>query len=100
MVKSKIKLQPLGDRVVVQRDESLEVTTGGIVLPDSAKDAPARGTVVSVGDGIMMPDGSRVALQLTVGARVIFSSYGGEAIDIDDEEYLLMRESDVLAVIE
>lgn len=100
MVKSKIKLQPLGDRVVVQRDESLEVTTGGIVLPDSAKDAPARGTVISVGDGIMMPDGSRVALQLTVGARVIFSSYGGEAINIDDEEYLLMRESDVLAVIE
>ena len=100
MVKTKIKLQPLGDRVVVQRDESLEVTTGGIVLPDSAKDAPARGTVVSVGDGIMMPDGSRVALQLTVGARVIFSSYGGEAINIDDEEYLLMRESDVLAVIE
>ena len=100
MVKSKIKLQPLGDRVVVQRDESLDVTTGGIVLPDSAKDAPARGTVVSVGDGIMMPDGSRVALQLTVGARIIFSSYGGEAINIDDEEYLLMRESDVLAVIE
>ena len=100
MVKSKIKLQPLGDRVVVQRDASEEVTTGGIVLPDSAKDAPARGTVISVGDGIMMPDGSRVALQLTVGARVIFSSYGGEAIDIDDEEYLLMRESDVLAVIE
>jgi chaperonin GroES len=100
MVKSKIKLQPLGDRVVVQRDESEEVTTGGIVLPDSAKDAPARGTVMSVGDGIIMPDGSRVALQLTVGARVIFSSYGGEAINIDDEEYLLMRESDVLAVIE
>jgi chaperonin GroES len=100
MVKSKIKLQPLGDRVVVQRDASEEVTTGGIVLPDSAKDAPARGTVMSVGDGIIMPDGSRVALQLTVGARVIFSSYGGEAINIDDEEYLLMRESDVLAVIE
>ena len=100
MVKSKIKLQPLGDRVVVQRDASEEVTTGGIVLPDSAKDAPARGTGISVGDGIMMPDGSRVALQLTVGARVIFSSYGGEAINIDDEEYLLMRESDVLAVIE
>ncbi len=100
MVKSKIKLQPLGDRVVVQRDESEEVTTGGIVLPDSAKDVPARGTVMSVGDGIIMPDGSRVALQLTVGARVIFSSYGGEAINIDDEEYLLMRESDVLAVIE
>jgi chaperonin GroES len=100
MVKSKIKLQPLGDRVVVQRDESEDVTAGGIVLPDSAKDVPARGTVVSVGDGIMMPDGSRVALQLTVGARIIFSSYGGEAISIDDEEYLLMRESDVLAVIE
>ncbi|MBT4691886.1 MAG: co-chaperone GroES [Planctomycetaceae bacterium] len=95
-----MKLQPLGDRVVIQRDASEEITTGGIVLPDSAKDAPARGTVMSVGDGIIMPDGSRVALQLTVGARVIFSSYGGEAINIDDEEYLLMRESDVLAVIE
>jgi len=94
MAKTKIKLQPLGDRVVVQRDESEAVTAGGIVLPDSAKDAPARGTVVSVGDGIVL------ALQLTVGARIIFSSYGGEEINIDDQEFLLMRESDVLAVIE
>ena len=100
MAKTKIKLQPLGDRVVVQRDESEAVTAGGIVLPDSAKDAPARGTVISVGDGIILPDGSRAPLQLTVGARIIFSSYGGEAINIDDQEFLLMRESDVLAVIE
>ena len=94
------KLQPLGDRIDVKRDESEEVTAGGIVLPDSAKDAPARGTVVSVGDGIMTSDGSKIALQLKPGDRIIFSSYAGEAISVDDDELLLMRESDVLAVIE
>ena len=100
MAKSKVNLQPLHDRVVVQRDESEEVTTGGIVLPDSAKDAPARGTVVSVGDGIVLADGTRTPLQVQIGDRVIFSSYAGEEIAVDDDSYLLMRESDILAVIE
>jgi chaperonin GroES len=98
--KKRIKLQPLGDRVVVERDESEEVTSGGIVLPDSAQDKPARGVVVSVGDGRLLDDGSRSALQVKVGDRVIFSSYAGEMFKVDDDELLLMREDDILAVVE
>jgi chaperonin GroES len=98
--RTKIKLQPLGDRVVVERDESEEVTAGGIVLPDSAKDKPARGRVVSVGDGKLLDDGTRGALQVKVGDRVIFSSYAGETFKVGDDELLLMREDDILAVIE
>jgi len=98
--KKKIKLQPLGDRVVIEREESEEVTSGGIVLPDSAKDKPARGRVVSTGDGKLLDDGSRGEFQVKVGDRVIFSSYAGETFRIDDDELLLMREDDILAVIE
>ena len=94
------KIQPLGDRIVVRREEAQEVTAGGIVLPDSAKDKPARGTVVSVGDGKLLDDGSRSGLQLKEGDRVLFSSYAGEAFKLGDDELLLMREDDVLAVIE
>jgi chaperonin GroES len=94
------RIQPLGDRVVVEREASEEVTAGGIVLPDSAKDAPARGTVVSVGDGRMLEDGSRAPLQVKAGERVIFSSYAGETFKVGDDEMLLMREDDILAVIE
>ena len=98
--KSKVKLQPLGDRVVIKREESEETTTGGILLPDSAKDKPARGQIISVGNGRLLDDGSRGELQVKVGDRVIFSSYGGETLNLDDEELLLMREDDILAVIE
>jgi chaperonin GroES len=98
--KSKIKLQPLGDRVVVKRDVSEEKTAGGILLPDTAKDKPARGSVISVGNGKLLDDGSRGQLQVKVGERVIFSSYAGETFKVDDEELLLMREDDILAVIE
>ena len=98
--KSKVKLQPLGDRVVIKREESEETTAGGILLPDSAKDKPARGQIVSVGNGRLWDDGSRGELQVKVGDRVIFSSYGGETLNLDDEELLLMREDDILAVIE
>ena len=98
--KSKVKLQPLGDRVVVQREESEEKTAGGILLPDSAQDKPARGKIVSVGNGKLLDDGSRGELQVKVGDRVIFSSYAGETFKVDDEELLLMREDDILAVIE
>ena len=98
--KSKVKLQPLGDRVVVQREESEEKTAGGILLPDTAKDKPARGTVISVGNGKLLDDGSRGKVQVKVGERIIFSSYAGETFKVDDEEYLLMREDDILAVIE
>jgi chaperonin GroES len=98
--KKHIKLQPLGDRVVVKREESEEITSGGIVLPDSAKDKPSRGTICSVGDGKVLDDGSRGGLQVKVGDRVIFSSYAGETFKVEDEELLLMREDDILAVIE
>ncbi|HEY4310581.1 MAG TPA: co-chaperone GroES [Pirellulales bacterium] len=97
---SKIKLQPLGDRVVVEREESESKTAGGIVLPDSAKDKPARGTVVSVGDGKLLDDGSRGKLQVKVGDRVLFVSYAGDEFKIGEQELLLMREDDILAVIE
>ncbi len=97
---SKVKLQPLGDRVVVERDASEETTAGGIVLPDTAKDKPARGRVVSVGEGRLLDDGSRGELQVKVGDRVIFSSYAGETFKVGDDELLLMREDDILAVIE
>ncbi|MEM7475932.1 MAG: co-chaperone GroES [Planctomycetota bacterium] len=98
--KSKVNLQPLGDRIVVQRDEGNEKTEGGIYLPDSAKDKPTRGTIVSVGDGRLLEDGSRSELQVQVGDVVLFTSYAGESIEINDVEYLLMSEGDVLAVIE
>ena len=98
--KSKTKLQPLGDRVVVERDESLDTTAGGIVLPDSAQDKPARGKVVSIGDGKLLDDGSRSKFQVQVGDRVIFSSYSGETFKIDEQELILMREDEILAVIE
>lgn len=97
--KTKIRLQPLGERIVVQREESEQTTAGGIVLPDSAKEKPARGTVVAVGDGKLLEDGSRAASQLSEGDRVLFTSYAGESVEVDDVEYLLMRESDVLAVL-
>ena len=98
--KSKVALQPLGDKVVVSRDESQEVTAGGIVLPDSAKDKPSRGTIVAIGTGKLLDDGTRGAMQVKIGDRVLFTSYAPETIEIEDEEYLLMSESDILAVIE
>ena len=98
--KSKTKLQPLGDRVVIARDESEDITSGGIVLPDSAKDKPARGVVKSIGDGRLLDDGSRASFQVKVGDHVLFSSYAGDAFTIDEEELLLMREDDILAILD
>ncbi|MBN1909900.1 MAG: co-chaperone GroES [Pirellulales bacterium] len=94
------KIQPLGDRVVIKREESEAVTAGGIVLPDSAKDKPSRGKVVSVGNGKLLDDGTRGKLQVKAGDRVLFSSYAGETFKLGDEELMLMREDDILAVIE
>lgn len=97
---TKVQLQPLGDRLVVQREESEDRTEGGIYLPDSAKDKPTRGTVISIGDGRLLDDGTRGEMQIKPGDRVLFTSYAGENIEIDDEEYVLMSESEVLAVLE
>ena len=95
--KTALKLQPLGDRVVVEREESEGRTAGGIVLPDTAKDKPQKGEVIAVGDGYIRDDGSRVPLTVKEGDDVIFSAYGGEEIRVGEEEYLLLRESDILA---
>ncbi len=95
----KLKFQPLGDRVVVQREESETMTAGGIVLPDSAKDKPTRGKIISVGEGKLNKDGKRVVLQVKAGDRVLFTSYAGEQFKLGDRELLLMREDDILAVI-
>jgi chaperonin GroES len=98
--KSKVTLQPIGDKVVVERDESEERTAGGIVLPDTAKDKPTRGTIIAVGTGKLLDDGSRGEMQVKKGDRVLFTSYAPETINIGEDEYLLMSESDILAVIE
>lgn len=96
---SKIKLQPLGDRVVVEREASEKVTAGGIVLPDSAKDKPTRGKVISIGDGRLLDNGQRSSFQVKVGDRVLFSSYAGDTFKLGTRELLLLREEDILAVI-
>ena len=98
--KTSIKLQPLGDRIVVQRDDSEQTTSGGLYLPETAKDKPSRGVVISVGEGRLLKNGTRVPLQLQVGDHVLFTTYGPDEIKIDDQELLLMREEDVLAVFE
>jgi chaperonin GroES len=97
--KSSNKLQPLGDRVVVQREESEGRTSGGILLPDSAKEKPQRGVIISVGDGKLLDNGTRGKLQVQPGNRVIFTAWAGENFKVDGDEYLLMREEDILAVI-
>lgn len=96
--KSGTKIVPLGDKVVLKRQAAEDVTAGGIVLPESAKDKPQRGEVLAIGDGHIKDDGSRVPLTVKEGDRVIFSSYAGDEIKIGDEEYLLLRESDILAI--
>jgi chaperonin GroES len=94
-----IKLVPLGDRVVVKRAEAETKTAGGIVLPDSAKDKPQRGVVLAVGEGHVKSNGTKAPLTVKAGDEVIFSSYAGDEFKVGEENYLLMRESDILAVI-
>jgi chaperonin GroES len=95
--KSAIRIVPLGDRVVLKRADAESKTKGGIVLPDTAKDKPQKGEVIAVGEGHVRDDGTRVPLSVKAGDDVIFSPYGGDEIRIGDEEFLLLRESDILA---
>jgi len=94
-----MKVVPLGDKLLVKRLEAEERTAGGIILPDTAKEKPKEGRVVAVGEGRVADDGSRVPMQVKEGDRIIFSSYAGNEIKIDGEEYLIMSEEDVLAVV-
>lgn len=95
-----MKIQPLGENIVVKRLEAEETTAGGIVLPDAAQQKPAEGRVLSVGDGVMLPDGSRVSHQVGEGDRVVFSSYSGTDVRVDNQDLLIMSENDVLAILD
>jgi chaperonin GroES len=95
-----MKVRPLNDRVLVKRLEEEEMTKGGIIIPDSAKEKPAEGEVIAVGKGKMNDKGDRIKLDIKVGDRVLFSKYGGTDVKIDGEDHLIMREDDILAVVE
>jgi len=95
-----MKLRPLQDRILVRRVEEAQKTKGGIIIPDSAKEKPAEGEVVAVGAGKIGDDGKKIPLEIKKGDRILFSKYGGTEVNIEDEEYLIMREDDVLGVVE
>ncbi|MCK4964686.1 MAG: co-chaperone GroES [Dehalococcoidia bacterium] len=92
-----IKLQPLGDRVVVQPSADEDVTKGGIILPDTAKEKPQRGVIIAVGPGRLDEEGKRIPMEVKKGDKVIYSKYAGSEIKQNDEEVLILRESDILA---
>ena len=102
MAKSKAepKIRPLGGKVLVKRLEAESMTKGGIVLPESAKEKPQRGTVLAVGDGKLLDDGTRGTFQVKKKDTVLFTSYAGTEIKVDGEEYVLMDESDILAILD
>jgi len=95
-----MKIRPLADKVLVQRLEAETKTTGGIVLPDTAKEKPQRGKIISVGKGKVLDDGTIKKMQVKKGDMVLFTSYAGTEVKVDDKEYLIMDESDIMAVIE
>ena len=95
-----MKVVPLNDKIVVKRLEAESKTAGGIVLPDNAKEKPRQGKVLSLGDGKMLENGNRAKFQIKEGDRVLFSSYGGQEVTVDGEEYLIMTEDDILAVMD
>jgi chaperonin GroES len=97
---AKLNIRPLGDKVIVKRVEAEEKTSGGIVLPDTAKEKPKRGVVLAVGDGRLLDDGTRSKMALKKNDEVLFTSYAGTEIKVDGEDYLIMDETDVLGVIE
>ncbi|MBM9537319.1 co-chaperone GroES [Desulfobulbus alkaliphilus] len=95
-----MKIRPLNDRILVKRLEGEEKTAGGIIIPDSAKEKPAEGEIVAVGPGKLNDTGERVAMDVAVGDRVLFSKYGGTEVKLDGEDFLIMREDDILGVIQ
>ena len=94
-----MNIKPLGDRVIVKPKEADEVTKGGIILPDTAKEKPVEGEIVAVGTGKVDEDGKKIVMELKVGDKVLYGKYSGTEIKVDDNEYLIMRESDVYAII-
>lgn len=96
---AKIKIRPLDDRIVVQPVDAEETTAGGIVLPDSAREKPQRGTVLAVGPGKLLDNGNRGTLSVAVGDVVIYGKYGGSEVEVDGQEVKILRESDILAKV-
>jgi chaperonin GroES len=95
-----MKIRPLGDKVIVKRLDAEEKTAGGIVLPDSAKEKPKQGKIVNVGTGKLLDNGTRSQMQVKKGDKVLFTSYAGSEVKIGGEEYLIMDESEIMAIIE
>jgi len=95
-----MKLKPLQDRILVQRVEEETKTKGGIIIPDTAKEKPAEGKIIAVGAGKVGDDGKRVPLEVKEGDRVLFGKYSGTEVKVEGEEYLIMREDDILGIIE
>ena len=95
-----MNIRPLADKVIVQRTEAESVTAGGIFLPDSAKEKPQRGKIVSIGDGKLLDDGTRGKMQVKKGDSVLFTSYAGTEVKYGGKEYMIMDESDIMAIIE
>jgi chaperonin GroES len=95
-----MKIKPLHDRVVIKRTEEEEKTKGGIIIPDAAKEKPQQGLVVAAGDGKILENGQKSPLSVKVGDKILFGKYSGTEIKIDGEEHLIMREDDILAIIE
>ncbi len=100
MAKVKTKLKPLGDRLVVKALAQETVTKSGIVLPDTAKEKPQEGQVLAVGPGKVLDNGKRTVLEVKVGQKVLFAKYAGNEVKIDGEEFLILRESDVMGIVE
>ena len=95
-----MKIRPLHDRILVKRLEEQEVRRGGIIIPDTAKEKPQEGKVVAVGNGKVTEDGKKIALDVKAGDRILFGKYSGSEVKIDDDDYLILREEDVLAILE
>ena len=95
-----MKIRPLHDRIIVKRMEEQEVKKGGIIIPDSAKEKPQEGKVIAVGNGKVTDDGKKIPLDVKAGDKILFGKYSGSEVKVEDEEYLILREEDVLAIIE
>ena len=95
-----MKVRPLHDRIMVERLEEQEVRRGGIIIPDTAKEKPQEGKVVAVGTGKVGDDGKKIPLDVKAGDKILFGKYSGSEVKIDDKEYLILREEDVLAILE
>ncbi len=95
-----MKVQPLHDRIVIKREEEELHEVGGIIIPDTAKEKPQRGKIIAIGKGKILDNGNRLSLDVKVGDRVIFSKYSGTEFKIEDEEFIVVREEDILAIIE